>query len=275
MRFKILAAVTSILLGIVVFSAYSGSSNESTQDDKEIIQKIEINNSSFFELSKDWDGFETVTIDIDKLRKAADKGNVTIKVMGECFNIEIQEKSRLEGENAYFYTGRITGSKEGRSDLYVEGEYLGGSVEPGEPWNVTYNIVHTDERYNGKVVHIIFVQDWEKQRERLEKMGIDPLHFFLINSDSRNHLMSIEIFDFNNRSVFKESYKINPGDTISSPKINAELGQYRYEILLDNKFTFEQRVQADYAAEVSSSETLYIYVNADPEIPITFGIDVS
>lgn len=71
MRFKILAAATLILLGIVVFSAYSGSNNESTQDDKDIIQEIEVNNSSFLDFSKDWNGFKAVVVDDDKFRKAA------------------------------------------------------------------------------------------------------------------------------------------------------------------------------------------------------------
>ncbi|HWQ49424.1 MAG TPA: hypothetical protein VN414_10850 [Methanosarcina sp.] len=270
MSFKILAAAMLILLGIVVFSVYSGSSNEEIPDNNDIIQKIEVNNSNFFEVSEDWDGFEAVVINTDKLRKDADKGNVTIKVMGEDFNIEVKEKSRIEGENTYFYTGSITGTKEGRSDLYVGGECLGGSIEPGEPWNVTYNIVHTDERYNGKVVHVIFMQDWEKQWKRLEKMGIDPLQFSLRNSDSKKHGMSIEIFDFNNKSVFKEKYTMNPGDTISSPKINAELGQYKYEIILDNKFTFEQKVQAGYAGNLGGSTKLHLNIRGDPNNPIEF-----
>ncbi|MCC4766157.1 hypothetical protein FXW07_05890 [Methanosarcina sp. DH1] len=276
MRFKILAAAMLILLGIVVFSVYSGSSNEGIPDDKEIIQKIEVNNSNFFEVSEDWDGFEAVVIDTDEFRKDADKGNVTLKLMGENFKIRIQKASRINGENEYYYyTGQIIGSKEGTSDLYVDGEYLYGSVEPGEPWNVTYNIAHTDKRYNGKIVHVIFMQDWEKEKERLEKMEIDPLQFFLTNSDFKKHVMSIEIFDFNNKSVFKENYTIDPEEKISSPKINAEMGQYRYEMILDNKFTFEQKIQADYAADVSSSETLDIYISDDPENPVTFGITVA
>ena len=80
---------------------------------------------------------------------------------------------------------------------------------------------------------------------------------------------------FNNKSVFKESYTIDPEEEISSPKINAELGQYRYEIILDNKFSFEQKIQAYYATDVSSSEALYIYISDDPENPVTFGITVA
>lgn len=275
MNFKTLVTIGLILLGIVSFSVYSGASNESAQDDGNIIQKIEANNSSFLEGSEDWDGFETVIIDTDKLRKAAENGNVTLNVMGEDFEVRIQEKSRLKGENAYYYTGSIAGSKQGRADLYVGEENLSESVEPGEPWNVTYNIAHTDERFNGKIVHVVFMIDWEKERERIEQLGIDPLQFYLKNSDSREHVMSIEIFDFNNKSVFKENYTMNPGDEISSPKIDAELGQYRYEIILDNRSTFEQKVQANYATNLGSSEKLHINLIDHPEYPMEIGIEVA
>ncbi len=277
MRFKYLAAAGLILLGFVTLSVYSGSSNERVPADGDIIQKIEVNNSSFLEYSKDWDSFETIIVDIDNLREAADDGDVTLNIMGETFEVEIKEKSRLEEENAYFYTGPIVGSKDkdSRADLYVGEESFGGSVEPGEPWNVTYNIAPTDKRYDGKIVHVVFMQDWEKQRERLEQAGIDPLVFFLINNDSRKHVMSIEILDFNNKSVFKENYTINPGDEIFSPKIDAELGQYRYEIILDGKLVCEEKVQASYAANLGGSEKLYIYITGDPDNPLTFGVAVS
>lgn len=277
MRFKYPAAAGLILLGLVTFLVYSGSTSESTQDNGDIIQKVEVNNSSFLEFSKDWDGFETVIVDVDKLREAAENGNVTLNIMGENFEVEIKEKSRLEEENAYFYTGPIVGGKDkdSRADLYVGEESFGGSVEPGEPWNVTYSIVPTDKRYNGKIVHVVFMQDWEKQRERLEQAGIDPLEFFLINNDSRKHVMSIEILYFNNKSVFKENYTINPGDEIFSPKIDAELGQYRYEIILDGKLVYEEKVQASYAANLGGSEKLYIYITGDPDNLLTFGVAVS
>ncbi|AKB79378.1 hypothetical protein MSHOH_2895 [Methanosarcina horonobensis HB-1 = JCM 15518] len=277
MRFKTLAIVGIILLGTVTLSVYSSYNKESAQTDGDIFQKIEVNNSSFLEVQEDWDGFEIIIVDIDKLRKAADDGNLTLNVMGENFEVEIKEKSRLEGENAYFYTGPILGSKDkdSRADLYVGEESLGGSVEPGEPWNVTYNIAPTDKRYNGKIVHVVFMQDWEKQRERLEQAGIDPLQFFLINNDSRKHVMSIEIFDFNNKSVFKENYTINPGDEISSPKIDAELGKYRYEIILDNELTYEAKVHAGFASNLGGSEKLHLTIRDDPDNPIQFVGEIS
>jgi hypothetical protein len=149
-------------------------------------------------------------------------------------------------------------------------DFLYGSVEPGEPWNVTYNIAHTDKRYDGKIVHVVFMIDWKKQHERLETNGVDPLQFFLKNSDSKKYVKSIEIFDFNNKSVFRQAYTVNPVDIISSPKIDAQLGQYRYEIILDNKFTFEQRVTSNYAANVGGSEKLHLNILGDPDNLIEF-----
>lgn len=313
MDIRILGAVTLIFLVFVAFLGYSGFNSENvsedengffdetnasgniledenglfdgrnasvtspesfSQTDKEsIIKKIEID-SSFLEVSEDWDDFELVIVDTDKLKKSAANGSVDLRVMGEDFEVEIREASKLRGENSYFYTGPIVGSERGRADLYVVGERLSGSVEPGEPWNVTYNIAPTYEKYDGKTVHVVFMVDWEKERERLEQ-NIDPLQFFLQNSDSDEHAISIEIFDFNNKSIFKETYTLSPGDEVSSPEITAELGMHRYEIILDDDIAFEQKARVDYASELSSSEKLYINIVDDPDYPVEIGIEVA
>lgn len=68
---------------------------------------------------------------------------------------------------------------------------------------------------------------------------------------------------------------MNPGDEIFSPEINVEPGYYRYEIILDNKFTFEQRVVASYAANLGSSEKLHLNIRGDPDNPIEFVSEVA
>jgi hypothetical protein len=272
MRVVIISAAALILLGIVIFSVHSGSNSGTIPNDKGIIQKIDYNNS-YFDVQEDWDGFETIVVDIDKFRRAADSGIVTLRLMGANFEVKIKEKSRSEGET--FYTGSIIGKNQSRADFYVQEDFLYGSVEPGEPWNVTYNIAHTDVRYNGKIVHVIFMTDWEKQQERLKKNGVDPLQFSLKNGDSKKHMISIEIFDFNNKSVYKETYTMKPGDEISSPKIDTQLGQYRYEIILDNKFTFEEKIQASYAANLGGSEKLNLTIRDDPDNSIEFAREIA
>lgn len=267
MRVIIVSVVALILLGIIIFSVHSGSNIGNISKDQDLVQKIDYN-SSYFDVQEDWDGFEAFVIDIDKFRKAADSGNVSLRLMGKDFKIKIQEKSRYDNET--FYTGPIVGINNSRADFYVREDFLYGSVEPGENWKVTYNIAHSDVKYNGKIVHVVFMTDWKKQDERLKKNGIDPFQFSLKNGDSKQHVISIEIFDFNNKSVFKEIYTMEPGDENSSPKINAQVGQYRYEIILDNKFTFEEKVQAGYASNLGGSEKLYLTIRDDPDNPIEF-----
>ena len=94
MRIVIIGAAALILLGIVIFSVHSGSNSGTISDDKCIVQKIDYN-SSYFDIQEDWDGFETIVVDIDKFRRAADSGNVTLRLMGDNFEVKIKEKSNL------------------------------------------------------------------------------------------------------------------------------------------------------------------------------------
>ncbi len=68
---------------------------------------------------------------------------------------------------------------------------------------------------------------------------------------------------------------MNPGDEIFSPEIYVEPGYYRYEIILDNKFTFEQRVVASYATNLGGSEKLHINIIDDPDSPIEFASEIA
>ena len=68
---------------------------------------------------------------------------------------------------------------------------------------------------------------------------------------------------------------MNPEDEIFSPEITVEPGYYRYKIILDNKFTFEQRVTASYAANLGGSEKIYLNIRDDPDNPIEFVSEIS
>jgi hypothetical protein len=325
MRFKILAAATLILLGIVIFSAYSGSNNDSTQDDKDIIQEIEVNNSSFLDFSKDWDGFKAVVVDEDKFRKAtaneseakrmsvADENNIfkeikldnnsikapescdhfetvivnpekfrelalngtlNLSLIGEDYELKLQE-TETRKPDVVSYSGYIVGKPQSSAFFTVKNDSINGCINV-DFYTLSYGIASTDEKYDGKIVHLLWRYYNEGAEEKLKKQySLDPLRFSLSNSDKETHEVCIELLNFYNQTIFKQTYTMNRGDMISSPMINAELGLYRYEIILDNEFTCEQTVRADYAAELGSSEKLSIYITGDPDNPITFGIEVS
>lgn len=325
MRFIILAVATLILLGIVGFSVYSGSSNENIQDDKNIIQKTEANNSSFFEVSDDWNGFEVVTIDINKLRNAVDKensasnpseidendifneiklekssikapescdrfetvtvnpakfrklasnGSVNLSLLGEDYELKLQERE-IQKPNVNSYMGYIAGKPQSSAFFTVKDDSIDGYINV-DFFNQSYGIASTDEKYDGKIVHLLWRCYSEGGEEEIKKHhSLDPLEFSLRNSDKKSHEIHIELFDFYNNSVSKENYTMNPGDEIFSPEINVEPGYYRYEIILDNKVTFEQRVVASYAANLGGSEKLHINIIDNPDNPIEFTSEMA
>jgi hypothetical protein len=325
MRFNILAAATLILLGIVIFSAYSGSNNESTQDDKDIIQEIEVNNISFLDFSKDWDGFKAVVVDDDKFRRAtvnesaakrmsvadennifkeikldnssikapgscsefetvivnssefielASNGTLNLSLMGEDYELKLQERD-IQKPNVNSYMGYIVGKPQSSAFFTVKDNSIDGCINV-DFFNQSYGIASTDEKYDGKTVHLLWRCYSEGGEEEIKKHhSLDPLEFSLRNNDKKSHEIHIELFDFYNNSVSKENYTMNPGDEIFSPEINVEPGYYRYEIILDNKFTFEQRVVASYAANLGGSEKLHINIIDDPDSPIEFVSEIA
>lgn len=310
----------------MVLSAYSGSNNESTQADREdIIQKIEVNNSSFPEVLEDWNGSEIVVVDDSKIMKGTDNkiaaksvseadennifkevklddssikapepcsefktvivnssefielasnGTINLNLMGEDYELKLQERD-IQKPNINSYMGYIAGKPQSSAFFTVKNDVIDACINV-DFFNQSYGIASTDEKYDGKTVHLLWRCYSEGGEEEIKKHNsLDPLEFSLMNNDKKSHEIHIELFDFYNSSVFKGNYTVNPGDEIFSPEINVEPGYYRYEIILDNKFTFKQRVVASYAANLGGSEKLHINIIDDPDNPIEFVSEIA
>jgi hypothetical protein len=287
MHFKTLATIGVIFLGIVFFSVYSGASNESIQDSREIIQKIELNNetsensifeeikidNSLIEAPESCEDFETIIVNPVKFRELASSGAVNLSLMEEDYELKLQETDTPNPDTTY--AGYIVGKPQSSAFFAVSNDSVNGFINI-DFYTLSYGITATDEKYNGKIVHLLCRYYNEGGEEKIKKQySLDPLEFSLSNNDKETHEVCIELFDFYNQSIFKQIYTVDPGDKISSPKINAELGLYRYEIILDNEFADEQIVRADYAAELGSSEKLHINLIDHPEYPMEIGIEVA
>jgi hypothetical protein len=48
-------------------------------------------------------------------------------------------------------------------EFYTYGEVFCGSIEFGD---LTYIIAVTSEKYNGKIVHVVFLINWENEKRR-------------------------------------------------------------------------------------------------------------
>ncbi len=293
MRFKILATLGFILLGIVTFSVYSSSNNESIleerymtaadnessmdrlleTDDDGIIEEIKLDNSSI-EAPESCETFETIIVNPVKFRELASNGTVNLSLMGEDYELKLQERETRK-INVTSYMGYIVGKPQSSAFFTVKNESIEGCINV-DFYTLSYGIASTDEKYNDKIVHLLWRCYSEGGGEEIKKHhSLDPLEFSLKNSDKKSHEIHIEIFDFYNKYVFKENYTMNPGDEIFSPEIKVKPGYYRYKIILDNKSTFEPRVTANYAANVGGSEKLHLTIRDDPNNPIEFVSEVA
>jgi len=194
--------------------------------------------------------------------------------MGNDYGLKLKVRE-TQNPDVVSYMGYIVGKPQSSAFFTVKNDSINGCINV-DFFNQTYGIASTDEKYNGKIVHILWRCYGEGGEEEIKKNhSLDPLVFSVKNSDKERHEISIELLDFFNKSVFKENYSIGPGDEIFSPEIIVEPAYYKYEIILDNKFTFEQRVTANYAANLGGSEKLYLTIRDDPENPIEFCMAIA
>ena len=77
----------------------------------------------------------------------------------------------------------------------------------------------------------------------------EPLQFRVNNLDTSEHLVRVEIFNFQMVSIFNQTYSVNPETQISSPEIIRKKGDYLFKISLDDKFveSHEARVDVGYS----------------------------
>ncbi|MCC4766156.1 hypothetical protein FXW07_05885 [Methanosarcina sp. DH1] len=247
--------------------------NLSETDENAIFKEIKFDRNSIV-APESCDSFETVIVNPARFRELASNGTVNLDLMGEDYELKLQERE-IQKPNVNSYMGYIAGKPQSSVFFTVKDESIDGCINV-DFFNQSYGIASTDEKYDGKIVHLLWKYYNEGGEEEIKKNhSLDPLEFSLKNNDKKSHEIHIELLDFYNKSVFKENYTMNPEDEISSPEITVEPGYYRYKIILDNKFTFEQRVTASYAANLGGSEKIYLNIRDDPDNPIEFISEIS
>lgn len=158
--------------------------NFSKPSGENVVKKIEIQNFSF-ESQEYWDGFETITINVDEFENAATKGNVSLRLLEKNFEIQITEISRLNGGKSYRYSGYVKGIPQSKATFYVCGELFSGSIEFED---LMYNIAVTSEMKDGESVYIVFVVDWKKDRERLKYL-LNPLTCLTFGQETKADML--------------------------------------------------------------------------------------
>ncbi len=56
----------------------------------------------------------------------------------------------------------------------------------------------------------------------------------------------VEIFDSNNKSLFKETYMVNPREPLFSPEITGKKDEYTFKVTLDGEIekTYNEKIDA-------------------------------
>ena len=70
----------------------------------------------------------------------------------------------------------------------------------------------------------------------------------IYNADDDAHYIAVEIFDLKNKSVFNESFFLNPGERYkSTAPIIKKSGEYMVKVIVDNNTTKRQSVKVSYS----------------------------
>lgn len=157
------------------FPKYSGEN---------IVKKVEIQNFPV-ESQECWDGFETITINVEEFENAATNGNVSLRLLERDFELQIKEISRINGGKSYCYSGCVKGISQSKATFYVCGELFSGSIEFED---MMYNIAVTSEIKDGETIYIVFLMDWNKDRERLKYM-LYPLKCLTFGQETKADML--------------------------------------------------------------------------------------
>lgn len=215
-----------------------------------------------------WDAYEAVAVNEDRLRQSLESGSFSLRLMDEDIGIIITESDKADG----YYRGYANGVAANDVEFYCGDDLCSCYVDLG---TYSYQIAPTWEMDGNEMVYVLFMKDYDKEKQRHEQYPIDPLTFEISNEDSLKHNISIEIFDPSDVLIFSENYSISPGEVIISPEISKVLGMHQYLVILDNDYRFEESATVARSTGLGSSEKLYFNFINHSEYPMEVGIEIA
>lgn len=194
-----------------------------------ILNNIEFDKTSL-EFNNILDNFETVTTNSTAFLTDVADGQVTLKIMGEKFYLNLQEThivsddATITTENgtvipvpkAYSYKGSLAGKANSNVRLTVSDDVIIGEINIGSK---SYFIEQTSMTYNGKVVHVVYCSDAFKGRkifeynsdaeDYTEEVQTDVQTTSLNQAQTSHNSSFVQILNVNNSSNEKTENKDN------------------------------------------------------------------
>ncbi|MDK2830809.1 MAG: hypothetical protein PWQ51_2526 [Methanolobus sp.] len=234
-----------------------------------IVSKVEVGAVST-KIPEDLDYNETVIIDTEKLNNSAKDGTINLILNDE--NIEIIVQKSGERNDGIWYKGFTKENPDYNVDITIRGDEVYGSIDT---YDKGYTIFPTKVVVDGEIIHVVTISDILNSRLELEKYPVDPLTFEIINGDNLNHEFAIEVFDPYNKSIFKESYSLQPGETMNSPEVSEQLGLHHYVYSLDNGESLVLYVRVGRSSNLGSSEKASFEITNDTTNPLLVSTTIA
>ncbi|MEA1999240.1 MAG: hypothetical protein U9N61_07960 [Euryarchaeota archaeon] len=97
---------------------------------------------------------------------------------------------------------------------------------------------------------------------------IGPLQFDLHNNDTNEHNITVEVFDYKNKSIFKETYELGSKEEASTPVITKRRGEYVFNVTVDDEITRTSKTYVGYGQDGLVRINVYIKDPISGEINI-------
>ncbi|KKF99519.1 M12 family metallo-peptidase [Methanosarcina mazei] len=164
----------TMLVGIALIPAVSAATNNENSD---IMNNIDFDKTSL-KFNEILDNFETVTTNTTAFLNDIPDGQVTLKISGQKFQLDLQEidivsddaiiitenGSRMPAPKISTYKGTVVGKENSSVLLTVADDVIIGQINVGDK---SYFIEQTPITYNEKIVHVVYSSDAIKDRKIL------------------------------------------------------------------------------------------------------------
>jgi hypothetical protein len=144
----------------------NSTKNLSEAGENNIFEEIKLDNSSI-EVPESCDRFETVIVNPAKFRELTSNGTVNLSLMGEDYELKLQERE-IQNPNVNSYLGYIVGKPQSSAFFTVKNDSIDACINV-DFFNQSYGIASTDEKYDGKIVHLLWRCYSEGGEEEIKK----------------------------------------------------------------------------------------------------------
>lgn len=186
----------------------AGDSIQLTGENRDIMTNVDVENAELG-FNGILNSYETVTMNPKIFMNDVSDGQVTLKLLGQEFNLELQEMDIVsndakiitrEGANISIsdapkissYEGTVIGEKNSKAILTVADNVLIGDIYIDDK---VYSIEQTSMKHSEKVVHVIYSSDDAKKNRKILEYNTDGDDTESVKQDASSLLMN-EALDY-------------------------------------------------------------------------------